>query len=53
MLFESSWKVIVVMMQLHGEKGLEIEGVDEAFLVEISGYSGKYLDKALDDHILF
>ena len=36
-----------------GKKYLELEEVEEELRVGIAGYSVKYLDKSLDDHVLF
>ena len=32
---------------------MELQGIEEELLVRVPGYSEQYLDKALNDHIIF
>lgn len=50
----SGSRVVILMMVLwHGEKDLELDEIEEEVLVGIPGCGRQYLDKALEDHILF
>ena len=50
---EEVWVFIVVMLLWHGDENLDLEGIEEEWIVRIQEYNGKYLDKILDDQILF